>query len=161
MLVLTFALLAGDPVQPQFEYTALSQPADKVAATVEKNRVAFAVTSTRGIGGATINLKGGEWRRDVVILLTYADGTGFKNLENFRLRTDRISATGSIKSSGKVMFTFLDAKGEREELEPGDSGGTLDLKMVQSDKGIELRLPPNMLAGSKFLTLNWVDAYRR
>ncbi len=163
MLVLTLALLApgADPVKPEFTYSDFSRPVDKIAASVEKNRVVFAVTSTRGIGGATINLKEGMWPKEVVILLTYENGEGFKNLENFRLATDRISATGSIKSSGKVMFTFLNGKGEREPLEPGDSGGTLDIKIVQTGKGIELRLPPDMIVGSKFVTLSWIDAFRR
>ncbi len=162
MFVAALVLLtAADPGKPEFTYGDFARPADKVAATVEKNRVVFTVTSTRGIGAATINLKEGAWPKEVVILLTYEKGEGFKNLENFRLTTDRISATGSIKSSGKVTFAFLNAKGEREPLEAGDSGGTLAIKIVQTDKGIELRLPPDMLVGSKFVTLSWIDAFRR
>ncbi len=164
MLVFTLALLASgaDPVKPEFSYTDFSRPADKVAASVEKNKVVFTVTSTRGIGGATINLKEGAWPREVVILLTYEDGKGFKSLENFRLATDRVVAAGSIKSSGKVPFAFLGAKGEGEkEMVPDESGGTLDIKIVQTDKAIELRFPPNLLNGSKLVTLSWIDAYRR
>ena len=59
-------------------------------------------------------------------------------------------------------FAFLGAKGEGEkEMVPDESGGTLDIKVVQTDKGIELRFPPNLLAGSKLVTFSWIDAYRR
>jgi hypothetical protein len=60
-----------------------------------------------------------------------------------------------------VPFTFLDANGDFEPLETGSEGGTLDLKVEKTDRGVELRLPPRMLVGSKSLEVNWIDAFRR
>jgi hypothetical protein len=160
-IVLTLALAAAsEPAKPEFQYTDFSRKEDKVEASFEKDRVVFTVISPRGIGGATIKLKAGEWPKEIAIRLTYGD-EGFKNLENFRMSTARVAASGAIGSSGKVPFTFLDAKGDTEPLESGHEGGTLDMKVVKTDKGIELRLPPRMLVGSKTLTLSWIDAFRR
>ena len=159
--VVLAAIAIAAPPAPGFEYSDFGRKGDKITANVGKDRVVFTVSSPRGIGGATITLKGGEWPKEVAILLTYSSGQGFQSLENFRLRTARLAAAGSLNSSGKVPFTFLDGKGDTEPLETGHEGGTLDVKVEKTDGGMELRLPPRMLVGSKSLTLGWIDAYRR
>jgi hypothetical protein len=150
-----------DPPKPEFTFSDFSVKGDTITATLVKDRVVFTVVSTNGIGGGTINLKAGDWPKEIVILLTYSGDRGFANLEHFLLKTARIRASGSLGASGKVPFSFLDRNGEIEPLESGWEGGTLDLKVVKTARGIELRLPPRMLVGSKSLEANWIDAFRR
>ena len=94
MLAIVFALAAiAAPSKPEFTFSDFSWKEDTIRATLNKERVVFTVVSLSGIGRGTINLKAGNWPKEIVILLTYSDSEGFQNLENFRLKTARIRAS--------------------------------------------------------------------
>src|SRR6516225_5292195 len=94
------------PDEPAYEFK-LDKAGDVVVAEKEKERTVFTVTCKSGIGGAILTLTEGRWPERVTLRFRYAKDTAFNNLEEFRLRTDRILVEGSLKTSGKMRFCFL------------------------------------------------------
>ena len=162
-IILVATALAALPAEPkraeppyQFE---CKKPKDTITVRKEKSRTVFRVTSKdHGIGGATMSLKRGQWPAQVTLRFE-----GFSNLEEFRLETDRITVSGSIKTSGHMLFAFVGADGDVPVVEPGAAApaGELDVRVERRDGAVEVTLPVNLLVGSRKVTFDWVQAFLR
>jgi hypothetical protein len=148
--------------EPSYRFE-LDKRDDAVVADKDKERTVFTVTGKSGIGGAVITLADGKWPERVTLRFRYDKDKGFGNLEEFRLRTDRVLVEGSLKSSGKMRFCFLSADGKPEAIEKGGAtpAGLLDVTAVERDGAVEVTLPANLLTGSGKVKVSWIDAYRR
>jgi len=153
IFLLTMFLACGALAQSGYEFK-VKQPGDSIAAGANAERTTFAITSRSGIGGGTISLTNGTWPKHVSVLLK-----GFRNLESFSLTTSRLRASGSLKMSGKIPFYLVDASGRFDSSE--QPAGYVEIVVQKCDEGMEIMLPPNLLADSKKLTMGWIDAYRQ
>jgi hypothetical protein len=139
-----------------------------VALLMEDKQAVFVVTSEKGIGNATVRLKSGKWPENVVLRFQYKEGSGFEMLESLDLRTDRfrISWQPSRDKNGgrkwgeqQLGFSLADADGKFAKDAP--TAGYFVGKVEKTKKGIEVRLPANAFAGSKEVSLSWIDAFRQ
>lgn len=147
---------------PTFEYKlakhAHSKPTDGVVAIKEEKRTVFVETDSFGIGSATITLTAGEWPKQIAIRFQYEKGRGFGRLEGFTLTTAALQVRGGMHSSGKMDFYFPDDKGKYEAGQA--SAGQINVLVEERNGAIELTLPSDLLAQSKDVRMEWVDAYR-
>jgi hypothetical protein len=124
----------------------------------------FVVTNPAGIGRADITLKAGRWPAAVTLRFRLGGekGDDFRGLEHIEINTDRIHCVGSIGLSERFDFGFLSEKGQkpREVLSPDWTAGRLRVKVERRNGGIEVTLPPRLLAGSSRLEVSWIDVYR-
>jgi hypothetical protein len=166
LLLLMAAALSGGAPEAAYEYK-LEKAADTVVARTEGKRTVFTIASSTGIGGATIRLKAGEWPHDILLRLQYTAGKPFTSLESFGITTDRLWAGGAMRDSEQVLFSFRNAKGELERdarEAPGGhyvTSGTLRIRVEPGKEGVDITLPANLLAGSRQVSLGWIDAFRR
>ena len=157
--LLTPTIRADDkPAAPTFKIEC-KKPADSIAISPEAKRTIIVVTSEMGIGGATIDLKSGEWPANVVIRFQYARGGRFKMLEHFELNGGRWKIAGEMHDSGKLPLQFANAEGKFDRVRPAGLVSSM-CESKAKDPGIEVTLPANSLGGSKQIHLDWIDAYR-
>jgi uncharacterized protein (TIGR03067 family) len=95
----------------------------------------------------TIRLKTGEWPRDVTLRLSK-----FRPLDTLLVTTDHHEWAGAQGFTGKMKFAFRNAKGDFED---DPSGRTLDGVVEQTKEGLDIRLPPNLLVGSRQVEIFW------
>lgn len=166
MRMLKLALLAAALAAPALAAeldVALKLKKKDDSARVEPGRdsVRIVVKSGGGIGGMTLTPRSGAWPRSVSVRLTYATGKGFENLEGFGLTTPTVTASGGLRSSGKLPFAFVSGAMKHDAAEdPRTTGGLLNVKMERTPQGIEITLPPHLLTDRQPLDLSWIDAYR-
>ena len=153
IFLLVMFLACAVEAQSGYEFK-VQKPEDSIAASTNAGRTTFAITSKSGIGGGTISLTNGIWPKQVSVLLK-----GFRYLESFALTTARLRVNGSLKLSGKMPFYLADASGKFDPSE--HFAGYLDVVVQQRDDGLEIILPPNLLADSNKLVLGWIDAFRQ
>lgn len=111
-------------------FITTQKPADSVAVLNEKALTTFVVVSATGIGSADIALADGAWPGNITIRFTYTDGRGFKMLEGRVVSTDAVTLRDS-------------------DLPARYRGGAMGIS-----------LPAKLLAGTKRLKVEWIDAYR-
>jgi hypothetical protein len=165
VMLFSLALSGGDKepkvAEPAFAFK-LRKPADSIIAGVDGKRAIILVTSASGIGDGTITLKAGQWPENVTLRFHHNKEKGFTNLERIHLSTDRVQIEGSVKSSGKFRFFFLDAKrtpvgAEKPAREPA---GVLNVTVQERNGALEVTLPACLLIGSSELRLQWVNEFR-
>jgi hypothetical protein len=79
-------------------------------------------------------------------------------LESFSLTTDRLSVAGSHKQSGALPFSLLDSEGKSGKDQP--PAGHLRVTIAPHDGALEVTLPAHVFAGSRPVSLTWIDAFR-
>jgi len=158
ILLTTLALTGEQPKSTEPVYDIkLRKAADTLVTGKEKDRTIFIVTSPGGIGGATVNLKVGQWPENVTLRLQYQQGKGMTNLENLTLSTERIRIEGNANSSGKFRFWFLDGNKSPGKREPA---GTLNVLVTKHKDWLDVNLPSFALSGSSGVEISWIDVYR-
>jgi hypothetical protein len=141
--------------EPTYEYT-LKKGDDSIAAAKDGDKTVFTIVGKSGIGGGTIALKDGDWSKEVVLRFQYGKTDAFKTLEKFTLTTAHVKVEGAQKQS-KAMPFFLAGSDGKFGATPA---GTLEIVVEGTKDGLDVRLPANLLAGSKKVELSWIDAYR-
>jgi hypothetical protein len=152
--VLTVVGAARAP-EPVYEF-AVKKGDDAIAATKDGDKVVFTITGKSGIGGGTVTLKEGQWPKEVVLRFQHAKGQPFKGLEKFQLTTAHFKVDGSQKTSKAMPFSLA---GDDGKFAAGPAG-TLNVVVDETKDGLEVRLPANLLAGSKTVELAWIDVFR-
>ncbi len=150
------------PTEPTFQFK-LDKRADSITPEKEKDRTVFIINGESGIGGAEISIGEGQWPERVTLRLRYGKDKPFHNLESFALRTDRIMVSGTLKNSGKMPFCFVGPNTKPDALDDGNNApaGFLDVSVKETDAGLEVNLPANLLRGNTKVKLSWIDAFRR
>ena len=159
---------ATRPAPPAFEVKC-RKPDDAVRASDEGGRAVFDITSKSGIGGAVVERTGEHWPDEVVLR------AHLKALESLRLTCGGTTLHASVSSHGGSQTLLHLARGgepEGPELAKGDPGWA-DVRVMDAEgkpaDGLpgeggwfELTVPKVVLSdGSKTLTLDWIDFYRR
>lgn len=134
----------------------LKKTEDSAEVRKEEKRTVLVMTSKSGIGEAAVTLAEGQWPRDVVLRFQYGKDAGFRNLEAFDLRTNRIQVSGSQRQSGNMELYFLSPGGKAEAI-----AGRLNVKVEPRGGALEVTLPAHLLTGAKEVTFSWIDAFRR
>ena len=133
---------------------AFQKKGDAGEIAVEGGRVVLTVKSGGGIGSMKVKVTQGAWPKEVVVRMTYTDGKGFTNLESVSATCGRMVAAGDLKSSGHFQLLLLNAEGQPKE------AGTIAVKVVATEKGLEVRLPEAFVVGGEDLKVGWIDAFR-
>jgi polyhydroxybutyrate depolymerase len=140
---------------------------DGVKITMEDGRTIFAVTSPGGIGQATIDRKGGQWPKAVVLRL------GLRGLESLEVSCGDAAVSAAVSSHG-------DAATSQRLLKDGKDGSPLTkdspywmaVRMLDASgkpaKGLpdkdgcfEVTIPKALLDEKhKTMKLSWIDFYR-
>jgi hypothetical protein len=158
LLLLALAgMPVADPTKPEYEF-ALEKSGDSITLTDRGKQTVFVIKSKSGIGDGSIKLKSGEFPNEVVLRFEYVDRGDWKILEAFGLTAGRFHVAGSKSTSGAMRFYLADARGKVDEK---NVTGTLNIAVKESDKGLEVYLPANLLLGVRELGLSWIDAFRR
>lgn len=131
---------------------------DSAQVQQENGKTIFVITSPSGISEVKVTLTQGQWPRQLVLRYLYKKDTGFRYLESWGIRTETIAVHGSQRQSGAMPFYFQTLEDKSNPSDP--PAGTLDIRVQETDKAMEVTLPPNMLQNSKQIQLSWIDAYR-
>lgn len=160
-LLMTCAAIGGgacDDGVPQIE-VQLRAADDSVETEVTAEEAVLVITSSRGIGRATVTLREGDWP------------------ERLRLRINLTNLEGiEVRAGPWRLQSFLEAKQtevEYQEAVADDAGedtpapaerpaeADLQLVMQQVEGEIEVELPPALLEQRpSSIELQWVDWYR-
>jgi len=152
---------AGAAAQEPMYAFKLKKPKDSITARRDMDRAVFTITSESGIGGATLSVTASKWLPNASLYFQYGKDKGYRSLENLVVSTSRLKATGAVAKAGthKLPFVFADADGKIPAGQP--AAGFLEVLGVLHKDVLEVTLPVNLFAGSKEVTLEWIDAYRR
>jgi hypothetical protein len=156
LIVIGIAALAAEP-GPQLKFTDFKREGDSATVRLTDDNAVITIESPFGIGGVTATAMAGPWPREVTLRLR------LKSLEGFTIVTDRLRASGSQGTSGKFEFSLRGAKGEFEKVSGGGDyvvAGTLDIRVEKRKDEIVVTLPANLLADTKSVRIEWIDAYR-
>jgi hypothetical protein len=153
MLTAAGAARAADPA---YEF-ALKKADDSITAAKDGDTVVFTITGKSGIGSGTVTLKEGQWAKVVVLRFQHGKGQPFKGLEDFHLTTARFKVDGSQRKSKAMPFSLAGDDGKFAD----GPAGTLNVVVEETKDGLEVRLPTNLLAGSKTVELGWIDFFRK
>ncbi len=140
---------------------------DRVTIAVEQDTATLGVTSTRGIGSATISRKDRDWPKHIVVRLH------LRGLESFRVTAGEATLAVSVLSHGKharLLHLWKNGKeGSRltadspywTEVEMLDARGNPATKIPLTGGYFEITVPRKLLEGNpQSLSLRWIDFYR-
>jgi hypothetical protein len=142
----------------QLEKNALSEPSDSMITLQEQAKTVFLVTHAHGIGRATIILNTGYWPEHIHLRFRYTKGQGFQSLEKLTITTSHLMVESDGKQAGNMPFYFLDGSGHFDK--NASPAGEMSISVEKRPEALEVVLPPYMLAGSRKVTIAWIDAYR-
>jgi hypothetical protein len=126
--------------------------ADEVRVHVESGIVVIDVFSRNGIGQITVKSGGQPWPMKAKVRLRYDATNPFTDLEGFTL-TDSKSRLQTSLSSASVETSFLDKIKRNSAVKP-------KMKVIKTDRAIEVDLPMEWLGDEKKFTIHWIDFYR-
>lgn len=142
----------------QLAKNALSEASDSIVVLQENDKAVFLVTHAHGIGRATLTLNAGHWPKHISFRFRYAKNQGFQSLEKLTITTPHFIVESDGEQIGKMPFYFLD---EADSFDKNAApAGEMKISVEKHPEAIEVRLAPHMLAGSKQVTIAWIDAYR-
>jgi hypothetical protein len=136
------------------------KPADSIKVKLEGESVAFDVLSPSGIGSATINPKGKQWPKKVILRLR------LKGLESLTIFNGKVTLGASVSSHGDQGQRVFLKDGSGETPIGKDDPNRMEIKLVGGEKVplndgyFEIVLPEALLKDSKALTISWIDFYR-
>jgi len=155
---------AAEDGSPPFRITT-KRDNDRVAVTLEKEQVSFAIRSPFGISQAVIERTRGAWPKTVVLQLH------LKGLENFKVTSGKLTLEGAASlEDGKRVVRLWQAGKEEMPLD-AKSPHWIDVRILNAngeaakaiplkDGYFELTLPKVFLDGNPSVTVDWIDFYR-
>ncbi|MBA4032247.1 MAG: hypothetical protein C0478_15360 [Planctomyces sp.] len=160
LLLVSLSLPAlADEFSLPVSFSRFQHAEDLGDAAIVDGHLKIIILSSRGIGRCHITPDANTWPRTVEIFFP-----GLTEIEELRLKTKRLSSTGSRKQSGRFAFEFIDAtvdaKKDPPQAVPTPPAGTLDIQVTKDAGGIVVKLPAKLLAGKETLELAWVDWFR-
>lgn len=158
LLLLLAGIAYAEEAKPPRLDAAFRRGGGTFACRVDGAAGVFTITNASGIDGVTLTLREGAWPRDVVIHYRYDAEHGFRMLEHFSVETPRLVVATFLHNPDPPAFRFKNADGTLDK--DAKDAGTLNLVIIRTETDVEVHLPPNLLAGEKTVTLEWVDAYR-
>lgn len=164
-------LYAGAAEPPEFAIECLrpGERREEIKVASQDDAVVFEIRDARGIGGARITPKNGDWPK-VVILRLHLGG-----LEQLQISGAKISLFASVLShSGHRRLLEIEEAGKKRRSAGNDDPLWMTIKIKDAlgaeinalpdrAKGgyFEVVVPPALLAGeSAALTLHWIDFFR-
>jgi hypothetical protein len=134
-----------------------SRPGDSLAMTINGDQAEIVVTSPSGIGRATLAPRA-SWPRSVRLIFQHEPGQPFRSLESLAITTPRLQVSGSVNTSGRAEFAFVDPSGAAPP--QATPAGFLDLRITVTAQLAEAVLPDYLLAGAETVQIEWVDFWR-
>jgi hypothetical protein len=136
---------------PSYEFRP-GNDKESVEVRVEADRTVYVITGGKASGGTIkICLKAGQWPRDVTLRLSKSSF-----VDTFSVTTDHVyfADTRYFSGSGKMPFVLRNAKGDFDS--GGPATGTLNVVIEKTKEGLDFRLPPNLLVGSREVEFFWI-----
>jgi hypothetical protein len=137
----------------------LQKPGDTAVVEQEEGSTVIAITSTIGIGRATVTSKDGKWPKNVTLRLRYPAKQAFKTLEGFDVTSSKLQIRTSSGNSNKSPFFLIgdDGQPSRDDVNPS---GWLNMEFKPHGEDMDIVFPANLWQGEKKIQIQWIDFYR-
>lgn len=160
ILLVSLALPAlADEFSLPVSFSRFQHAEDLGDAAIVDSHLKITILSSRGIGRCHITPDVKTWPRTVEIFFP-----GLTEMEELRLKTSRLFASGSRNQAGGFTFEFIDATTDPQRdprpAGPSSEAGTLDIKVTKDAGGIVVKFPAKLLSGKETLELTWIDWLR-